>query len=110
MTPNDMQMVLDDLEYKPDWAFMMGLEWPATLYLTRRVPDSTRPDHPMVKVIAAVIVPPPMRTGNGYTFLQWVKGEIRKQEIHEMDEFLRYKGELLHDPHHRDQRMAAHDS
>lgn len=32
-------------------------------------------------------------------FVEWLRNRIRKMEDHEMDEWLRYKGELVNDPH-----------
>lgn len=35
-------------------------------------------------------------------FIEWMVRTIKQMEMHETDEWARYKGELLHDPHAKD--------
>lgn len=56
------------------------------------------PSRPLVQVNGNFVIPP-FEEGYEHLFLEWLVSMIRMLEDHEIDEWARYKGELLHDPH-----------
>lgn len=53
---------------------------------------------PLIEVVGNYPIPY-FELGQEDLFVEWFKRTIRVMEDHETDEWLRYKGELLHDPH-----------
>ena len=52
--------------------------------------------------LRAVYAIPMFSPGDETTFLRWIRGMIHSMEKHESDEWFRYKGELVNDPHKGD--------
>lgn len=57
------------------------------------------PSREMTEVMGNFIIPPFVEQDGEESFLKWLMYSIKEVELHEMDEWARYKGELLHDPH-----------
>lgn len=106
----------ENFSYKPNWEFDLDARRlfecnEAHLTITMRVPDSRRPipketvlDHirgtkvviPLVPVTKVAIL------GNWYgeeEAKRLVRWHIQEVEMHEVDEWFKYKGELSFDPH-----------
>ena len=56
------------------------------------------PQRPLIPVQGNYPIPffPP---GEEMDFIQWVRRTLQSMELHESDEWLKYKGEILFDPH-----------
>lgn len=99
-----METIVEDYALMPGWRMRIRYA-SASLLIEARVPDSTRPDHPLIKVETLAQIPRPLLvtwTGGGHDVLEFrhfLERVVRKAWLHELDEFLRYRGELVHDPH-----------
>lgn len=70
-----------------------------------RLPSRERrysPSREMMEVVGNYMIPPSFFEGDEYRFVEWMVYLIRKVEDHETFEWLRYKGELINDPHKED--------
>lgn len=101
-----------DFSYKPNWEFdyIHEVDWDIQkVVITMRVPDSRRPVPeaefdvmgrrqviPMVPVSKTVILG--RFAGEQYA-KDYIRHHIIDMEIHEVEEWFRYKGELVFDPH-----------
>lgn len=102
LTRHELKLILDDIEYKPGWELRLepGDYMSAKLVITLNADDSRRPGHD-VSIRAQHVVYPEMFSHEA-EFIRFVRYKILEAEIHEVDEFLRYKGALVNDPHARD--------
>jgi hypothetical protein len=62
-------------------------------------PSMYSPRRPVVEVTGSYEVPRDFRAGHEKAFLHWFIERIKDLEMHEMYEWVRYKGELINDPH-----------
>lgn len=101
-----------NLNYKPNWDFDLQrfVEYSeARVIMTMRVPDSRKPVPqsefnlmgqrqviPLVPITKTVLLGP--FHGEEYA-KDYIRFHIRDMEDHEIDEWFRYKGELVFDPH-----------
>jgi hypothetical protein len=94
----DYQHIIENITYKPQWTFTYGEKhghpW---LYITAAVPHATTGKP--VKFRMQRIIPANLIHEEPIPFMEWVKLLIIEAELHEVDEFLRYGGVLLSDPH-----------
>lgn len=103
-----------DFSYKPNWEFDYQYQPDfddQKVFITMRVPDSRRPlpeptplDNLMGKrtVIPAVPINKTVMLGpfHGEAYAKdYIRHHIIDMEIHEVDEWFRYQGELVFDPH-----------
>lgn len=132
----DFNAVLQDFQYKPNWAYGAyerdGQWWIRILML---VEDSRKPwsrwelgtperreinffddydidynrcrfanfagyspPREMIEVVGNYPIPY-FHVGDDLPFISWMTYTIKSMEEHESDEWIRYKGELLNDPH-----------
>lgn len=59
------------------------------------------PSRELMEVVGNYAIPPFVE-GDDDNFVSWLVYSIKSVESHEQDEWLRYKGELINDPHKRD--------
>ena len=108
------QQFFEDFSYKPNWEFEFIFEIDyneCKVHITMRVPDSRRPlpeplalDHmmgkrvviPVVPITKTLILEPWVNEDRAKSYIRW---HTRDMEDHEIDEWFRYKGELVFDPH-----------
>jgi hypothetical protein len=57
------------------------------------------PSREMIELTGNYVIPPAFFEGDEENFVSWMVYTIKGMEDHESDEWLRYKGELLNDPH-----------
>lgn len=57
------------------------------------------PSREMTEVMGNFIIPPFVEDDGEESFLRWLMYTVKEVEMHEIDEWARYKGELLNDPH-----------
>lgn len=57
------------------------------------------PSREMIEVMGSYPIPKCFFEGDDQEFISWMVHTIRMMEEHETDEWLRYKGELINDPH-----------
>lgn len=72
---------------------------PAILHIRCYVPDSTRPPHDPTLIQFQALIPPYMEDREERVKLHYLREILREFEMHELDEWFRYKGELVNDPH-----------
>jgi hypothetical protein len=93
------QQVISDLSYKPGWTFDFEpgrFFQPPRLIITAEVLDSHDPER-TVRFTMKRVIPKIIKTEE--QFASWWEDIIIEAEIHEVREFLRYKGKLIDDPH-----------
>lgn len=70
---------------------------------TRYIPPTTKnysPSREVIEVVGTFVIPPDaFLEGDEDSFISWVVFTIKAMEDHETNEWARYKGELLNDPH-----------
>lgn len=86
------------LSYKPGWfySFEPGVRDRVIIHAT--VQDSHSPTGEIVKFKMGRIIPNAVRD-NQSKFVDWVHDITIEAEIHEVNEFFRFAGVLLYDPH-----------
>ena len=92
---------LQDFTYKPNWRFtaVEGGIYPG-IYIQMRVPNSRRDVfNPNDTVLISKTVNVPDSWVSEEFALDYLKSCIGHLEDHEIDEWIRYKGELVFDPH-----------
>lgn len=57
------------------------------------------PSREMMELTGQYAIPPMFHAGDDLLFVEWMVHQIKGFEDHETDEWLRYKGELINDPH-----------
>lgn len=96
--------MLDKFTYKPDWRMeiIQQSSYPElTLQTVFKAVDTYHPGR-TVEVVSQC--PLPDRINDEKEFSNWLREAIRRQEIHEMDEWFKYKetGKPINNPHARD--------
>lgn len=109
MNIDEIESIVDRIDYKPGWALVLRPDQ-RSLQISRVVPDSRDPGRD-VKVGSVHPIPPVLTQGSlnplsVISVVTWVKTEIRRCELHELDEFFRLDGQLVDDPH-KDGRMQV---
>src|SRR5262252_3256074 len=104
ITEAGMRDIVQRLSYKPGWEFLLErLAMPydkLAVVVTYTAPDSRNPGK-SVLITARYFVPDSSQ--DAAAFFSWLRATvITKTEHHEIDEFLRYDGELVRDPHDPD--------
>lgn len=112
-----IQEIIDKVSYKPNvrFALSFGSDGIITIKITRPVEDATKiPDRPSVIVMSHRVEYGPQTALCCFSLdnlikitkeqlISVVKYElfegIRNMELHEMDEWLRYEGKYVNDPH-----------
>ena len=100
----DAEQVIKDIDYKPGWSFeykpgvSVGSQeaWPM-LHITARVPNARGPGE--IEFVVKRLIPDFVMADSAAMLLEWVKTQIQGAEFHEVDEFFKYKGRLVDDPH-----------
>lgn len=67
-------------------------------YRTPEAPEYYSPSRAVIEVMGNYPIPKYFE-GDDEAFVSWMVYTIREVEKHEQDEWFRYKGELLNDPH-----------
>lgn len=83
------------IRYKPGWKFTYKMtDWGPTIDIHATVPHSVTLE-PTTFLFTRLI---PELPGEDL-FKAWVKTVLAEAELHELDEFFRYDGKLVNDPH-----------
>lgn len=100
-----VRSVLDRLTYLPGWRF--GLSGPDRLFLMAWVDDTdSRTGEPREGSVRRMPIdwprdtlgqPPALNTEDGV--VAWVRHALHEWAAHEVNEWLRLDGEIVHDPH-----------
>jgi hypothetical protein len=90
--------VIKDLSYKPGWKYTLNYRSTGrhSLWVTAKVQHSTTLE--WVTFDFERLIPATVQNDLA-GFLTWVEDITLEAEFHELREFLRYKGELVNDPH-----------
>lgn len=70
--------------------------------IPRRIVYGYSPSREVVEVVGSYAIPA-YGVGDELAFIEWMRHTFRTMEKHELDEWLKYKGELLNDPHKKAQ-------
>jgi hypothetical protein len=101
----EMRAMLAKVRYKPGWSFYLKEVTPESYYFDGcasvtvfcDVPDTY---HPEFTVQISASYPVPYYLPDEEAFLHWLRGYvINAVEQHESDEWFRYEGVLVNDPH-----------
>lgn len=87
-----------DLKYKPGWKFTLNYRSTGrhSLWVTAKVQHSTTLE--WVTFDFERMIPKTVQNDLA-GFLTWIEDITLEAEFHELREFLRYKGELINNPH-----------
>jgi hypothetical protein len=90
--------VIDDLSYKPGWKYTLNYRSTGrhSIWVTAKVQHSTTLE--WVTFDFERMIPQSVQ-GDLAGFLTWIEDITLEAEFHELREFLRYKGELVNNPH-----------
>lgn len=105
LSGEQLRDLLAEFSYKPGWKFRLDdslIRDEMVLWIEMEVLDSRGSGH-----FIPVISRQPIycqRTVDQFT--RWLCASIRQLEEHETDEWFRFRGQLLHDPH-ADDRVRA---
>lgn len=104
----DIAQVIKDIAYKQGWTFEFKdsscaetheheqQAWP-TLHITARVPNARGEGE--IEFTVKRLIPDFVLKDSAAILVSWVKTQIQGVEFHEVDEFFKYKGKLVDDPH-----------
>lgn len=94
---DDLRRIFAGVSYRPGWTFVVWLHPQEGLHVTidADVPNSYDPDSTVHLNIHSPL--PPFRTE--LAVQDWILWRLTRIEVHEASEFLRYKGQLIRDPH-----------
>lgn len=97
LTPAQLRVILSNISYRPNWEFSLieGDPEGPKLRILATVENSYQPGKMLDLGISTYI--PPCR--DEQAFLDFLAYRLGRVEIHEAREWLRYKGELVDDPH-----------
>ena len=101
MDIDEASKVLDNIRYKDGWDFALvrsELDDNYRLWIRWRVPDVLTGRQTTVGSYE-VIWPEMLDRFNELNFLKYIRHLIHKAELHESDEWFRYKNEQIFDPH-----------
>ena len=91
----DYSAAVSKIKYKPGWSFHhVNDEWGHTMRIMALVPHSVTLE-PTLFQFVRIIPPLPDETA----FKGWMRVILKEAELHELDEFFRFDGELVNDPH-----------
>lgn len=109
MTPGELQGLLARMTFPPGWTVTFehrtltyeGAAFPNTQFVIEMdVPDSY---HPERTALLRMLSPVPPWLFDPQTsermMADWVRTQCHLRAIHEVDEWVRLDGQLLHDPH-----------
>lgn len=101
MNLDELNEVMAEVTYKPGWTLDLGQEnWGVVLTMRMTVPDSTTYAHEPVEVVSRSPVDLWWLSRlDRDQFLNWLFHEIMRMERHEAQEWFRFAGELVDDPH-----------
>lgn len=119
MTAREAHDLLSRVRYKPGWRFYLeGRDGDYAGFLRGHdlmmvieadVPDSRYTGDPAECPLVSIRKPVSLSLMiDGPHFLRWLRHQIIEMEVHELDEFLRYDGELVNDPHRA--RLVLNDT
>ncbi|WKV22123.1 hypothetical protein 8UZL_00005 [Mycobacteroides phage 8UZL] len=99
-----VQAIVDRVQYKIDWWFTVMenymLGYPALKIVSAPVHDSYHPGNTqMARVEMMHPIPHGIADWPLKQQVYWIQECIRAMELHEMDEWLKIDGVMLHDPH-----------
>lgn len=99
MTTGDLSREIAEFTYRPGWRLSVyeDAHLGPMLRIVASVPDGYHPEQVTDLGISSRI-PPCARLGPR-RFGEWLLWRLEETEIHECREFLRYRGELVSDPH-----------
>ena len=104
-----LQEVIDSLTYKPGWRFWVKRRptaipaWPddVILHMEFDAPDANDPEYQTI-IGRDLLLPQGLAyiiDGAQAGIKRWVEHSIKSMEMHEVDEWLRFDGVRLKDPH-----------
>lgn len=99
LTVDQMNAVAAEVTYKPGWSveFRMGRHEGHHATIQTRVPDAY--DTAKIVPLKVECFLSPNDVASEETMLVWLGYRLGRIETHEMREFLRFKGEVVSDPH-----------
>jgi 5-methylcytosine-specific restriction endonuclease McrA len=101
----DVAAVIEGITYKPGWRLSVtrrqdylfgGSPGVNLLRITAEVPDARHPGRTTTVTADNFI---PEYVDSEEHLLRWVRHALTQVELHERDEFFRYQGDLVNDPH-----------
>jgi hypothetical protein len=102
------QDVADRVKYKPGWKIEMQRPLSVTtndlqLMVLASFPNSCGSTPPTVQVAQSVFLPlEAWERMEDEVQLEWIRHAVWSLERHEADEWFKYMGTVVNDPHHRD--------
>ena len=95
---------LADFSYKPNFEFKIdsGLDFGVPMIeMIMWAPDSRSEmnERPLIRIVQKLALPPWLWGNGEAAAIDWMHRSIRKMEVLETDEWFRFKGELVFDPH-----------
>lgn len=94
----EWQALLDSLSYKPGWEFRVQEgKWDTTLLIHLTDVQDTYSDR-RIRVTHRYVLPLRCPPDAGYA-RRWVRDCIHRTEMHESDEWIRFNGEMVYNPH-----------
>jgi hypothetical protein len=93
----DYTQITSVLSYKPGWFYTFEPGVRDKVVIHAKVEDSHQPGV-MVNFKMGRVIPSVVRNST-QAFVDWVHDITIEAEIHEVNEFFRFAGELLYDPH-----------
>jgi hypothetical protein len=100
----DYTQITAVLSYKPGWFYSYEPGVRDRVIIHAKVEDSKHPGV-MVNFKMGRVIPNVVRQ-NQQAFVDWVHDITIEAEIHETNEFFRFAGVLLYDPHHVEQEQS----
>ncbi len=101
----DYNKIAADITYKPGWFFTYEPGVRDQFVIHGEVADSRTGDTVRFKMRRII---PSALPKDMFMFLEWVKDILIEAEIHELREFLRFRGVLLDGPHQVEKVTKEH--
>lgn len=97
LTSRDIEGVLAQVEYRPGWAFTVKGGHPEGTQLNIRAEVEDAYNRGMMVTLSIdTFIPPCPRPRD---FLRWLAWRLERIEIHESQEWFRWRGQIVRDPH-----------
>ncbi len=103
MTPDEAVAVVESISYKPNWKIMATHnvdQFAVVMCVMHKAEDTYHPGVEIPVVLTKTLHNLSLERSHGEDFLlEEVHRMIREVELHELDEWFKYKGQRIYDPH-----------